>query len=92
MVTAARGSSALTFVRNAMLHALGFLAVFIVSTGTAWAQSGMPHTPAEEKACRDDAHRFCKDVLSDEFQVASCLQEHRNRVSHACRTVLQGHR
>jgi hypothetical protein len=23
--------------------------------------------------------------------VASCLQEHRNRVSHACRTALQGH-
>jgi Cysteine rich repeat len=75
-----------------MLHTLGLFAVLLVGTGTAWAQSGMPHTPAEERACRGDAHRFCKDVLSDEFQVASCLQERRNHVSPACRTVLQGPR
>ena len=85
-----RDASVLTFVRNAMLHTLSLLAVLLVGTGSAWAQSGMPHTPAEERACRGDAHRFCKDVLSDEFQVASCLQEHRNHVSPACRTVLQG--
>jgi hypothetical protein len=75
-----------------MLHTLGFLAVLLVGTGTAWAQGGMQHTPAEERACRGDAHRFCKDVLSDEFQVASCLQEHRGRVSPACRTVLESHK
>ena len=74
-----------------MLHALGLFAVLLVGTGTAWAQSGMPHTPAEERACRGDAHRFCKDVLSDEFQVASCLQEHRDRVSRACRAVMDSH-
>jgi hypothetical protein len=61
------------------------------SLGVARAQSGPPHTAAEERACRGDAHRFCKDVLSDEFQVASCLQEHRQHVSHACRTVLEHH-
>jgi len=57
-----------------MLHTFSFIAVLVVSTGTAWAQSGIPHTPAEEKACRDDAHRFCKNVLSDEFQVASACK------------------
>jgi hypothetical protein len=75
-----------------MLHTLGFLAVLLVGTSTAWAQSGIPHTPAEERACRGDAHRFCKDVLSDEFQVASCLQENRGRVSQACRTAMQSHK
>jgi hypothetical protein len=74
-----------------MLHALCFLTALLLGTGAAFAQNTLPHTPAEERACRDDAHRFCKDVLSDEFQVASCLQEHRNRVSHACRSALQGH-
>ncbi len=74
-----------------MLHVLSLLAILLVEAGPAFAQSTLPHTAAEEKACRGDAHRFCKDVLSDEFQVASCLQEHRNRVSHACRTALQGH-
>jgi Cysteine rich repeat len=74
-----------------MLHALCFLTALLLGTGAAFAQNTLPHTPAEERACRDDAHRFCKDVLSDEFQVASCVQEHRNRVSHACRSALQGH-
>jgi len=59
-----RGASALTFVRNAMLHVLSLLAVLLVGTGSAWAQSGIPHTPAEEKACRDDAHRFCAKTSS----------------------------
>ena len=74
-----------------MLHTLSLLAVSASSVpGRPGLKVTMPHTPAEERACRGDAHRFCKDVLSDEFQVASCLQEHRNHVSHACRTVLQG--
>jgi Cysteine rich repeat len=77
-------------VRNIMVRILGLLAVLVAGSGTAWAQGGLAHTPAEERACRGDAHRFCKDVLSDEFQVASCLQEHRAHVSSACRTVLQG--
>jgi hypothetical protein len=82
---------ALSFVRNIMLRTLSLVAVLLASSGATWAQGGMQHTPAEERACRGDAHRFCREVLSDEFQVASCLQENRNRVSHACRTVLQGH-
>jgi Cysteine rich repeat len=49
------------------------------------------HTAAEEKACRGDAHRFCKEELADEFRTASCLQEHREKVSRACRDVLEGH-
>ena len=74
-----------------MLHIPSLLAVLLVGAGPAVAQSTLPHTPAEERACRGDAHRLCKDVLSDEFQVASCLQQHRNRVSQACRIALQGH-
>jgi hypothetical protein len=55
------------------------------------AQFGPPHSAAEERACKGDAHRFCKEDLSDEFRVASCLQEHRDRISQACRAVLDGH-
>jgi hypothetical protein len=67
------------------------LAIFLIGSGAAWAQSGPPHSAAEERACRGDAHRLCKDVLNDEFQVASCLQEHRDHVSRACRAVMDGH-
>jgi len=70
------------------------IAMLAVSSSFARAdnvpQFGPAHTTAEERACKGDAHRFCKEVLSDEFQVASCLQEHRDKVSHACRAVLEG--
>jgi len=71
------------------------IAVLAVTSGFARAENtpqlGAPHSAAEERACKGDAHRFCKEVLSDEFQVASCLQEHRDKISHACRAVLDGH-
>ncbi len=53
-------------------------------------QFGPTHSANEERACKGDAHRFCKDALPDEFRVASCLQEHREKISHACRAVLDG--
>jgi len=74
-----------------------FLLIAVLAASSSFAradntpQLGPPHTAAEERACRGDAHRFCKEVLSDEFQVASCLQEHRDKVSQACRAVLDGH-
>jgi hypothetical protein len=75
-----------------MVRTLSIVVVLLAGSGAASAQSGLAHTPAEEKACRGDAHRLCKDVISDEFQVASCLQENRHRVSHGCRTVLESHK
>jgi hypothetical protein len=66
------------------------LVFVLIGSGAAWAQSP-PHSAAEERACRGDAQRLCKDVLNDQFQVASCLQEHRDRVSRACRAVMESH-
>jgi hypothetical protein len=78
-------------MENIMVRTLCLFIVLLAGSGAAWAQSGPPHSAAEERACRGDAHRLCKEVLSDEFQVASCLQEHRERVSRACRAVLEQH-
>jgi hypothetical protein len=75
-----------------MVRILSIIAVLFAGSTVASAQGGLGHTPAEESACRGDAHRLCKNVLSDEFQVASCLQENRGRVSHGCRTVLESHK
>ena len=71
-----------------MYHGSRTLIVIAATSGAAWAQT---HTAAEERACRGDAHRLCKEVLHDEFQVASCLQEHRDHVSRACRAVMESH-
>lgn len=69
------------------------LLVAIVAASTTLAraenmQMGSPHNAAEERACNGDAHRFCRDAIPDEFRIASCLQEHRGQISHACRAVL----
>jgi hypothetical protein len=73
-----------------MVRNLSLVIVLVAGLGSAWAQANqIPHSPAEEKACRGDAHRFCKDDLSDEFRTASCLQDHHDRLSHACRAVME---
>jgi hypothetical protein len=59
----------------------------------AWAQNNQmhPQNAAEDRACRGDAHRFCREDIPDEFRVASCLQTHREQISRACRSVLETH-
>jgi hypothetical protein len=80
------GNVGCTMVRSA------FFALTVISMpGAAWAQNQIPHSPAEERACREDAHRFCRDELDDQFKIASCLQMHQARLSRACRSVLEGH-
>jgi hypothetical protein len=64
---------------------------FVASVALAQGQF-RPHSTAEERACRGDARRFCKDEIPDQFRVASCLQMHRGNLSRACRSVLQNHR
>jgi len=71
------------------------LIAFVIASAPAWAENaqngGMPHNQAEERACNGDARRFCKEALGDDFRVGSCLQDHKDRLSHACRAVLEGH-
>ena len=71
-----------------------YIAIMLFATsGAGWAQPGqIPHTPAEERACRGDANRFCKDAASDEFRVAGCLHEHHDQLSRPCRAVLDNGR
>ncbi len=66
------------------------LAVLAISTVAHAQDAPSGHTVAEERACRGDAHRLCKDDLADEFRTASCLQEHRDRLSRGCRAVIEG--
>jgi len=80
---------ALLFMKETiMVRSLCLFIILVAGSGAAAAQT---HTAAEERACRGDAHRLCKEVLADEFQVASCLQSHREHLSRACRAVLESH-
>jgi hypothetical protein len=66
------------------------LAVFLASSA-ALAQTYPQENTPEDRACRGDARRFCKDDIPDQFKVGSCLQEHRDRLSRTCKTMLESH-
>ena len=77
-----------------MLRSICMVIALTAACGGAWAQDNnqfRPQQSAEDRACRGDAHRFCKDDIPDQFRVASCLQEHRDHISRACRTALEAH-
>jgi Cysteine rich repeat len=46
---------------------------------------------AEEKLCRNDVARLCRQAAGDDMVVLSCLKDHRDRLSHGCRSVLVTH-
>jgi hypothetical protein len=45
-------------------------------------------TPEEQKACRPDVVRMCKDATPDTSRVLACLQANQARLSAPCRAVL----
>jgi hypothetical protein len=66
------------------------LAVFLASSA-ALAQTSPYENSPEDRACRGDARRFCKDDIPDQFKIGSCLQAHRDRLSRTCKTMLESH-
>jgi hypothetical protein len=66
------------------------LAVFLASSA-AMAQTYPEQNTPEDRACRSDARRLCKDDIPDQFKVGSCLQANKERLSRTCKTMLEGH-
>jgi hypothetical protein len=48
-------------------------------------------TPEEQAACRPNVRRFCRAIPAESgpFVFLACLNEHREKLSHACLEVLQ---
>jgi hypothetical protein len=83
-----------------------FLALaLLLTSGIAWSQQGprqanpqsepttdpFKGTPEEQAACRHDSTTLCRDAIPDTFRVLACLQQNRQRISKACREVLESH-
>jgi hypothetical protein len=68
---------------------LAFL-VLLAETSLSFAQGHMG-TPQEQKACRRDAQRFCRQQLNNDFAVQQCLQQNRTRLSKGCQKVFASH-
>ncbi len=61
---------------------------------SAYAQVAQNGTPEENAACRRDTRRLCRHIKAGAGNDAflRCLQEHRAKLSSACRQVLESHR
>ncbi|MGZ5811981.1 MAG: cysteine rich repeat-containing protein [Xanthobacteraceae bacterium] len=69
------------------------IAVLLIAGSTAAFAQGMPGTPQEQSACRPDTRRFCISIKPDAgpFAYLACLQQHREKLTKACKAVLESH-
>jgi hypothetical protein len=81
--------------RNIMIRSIAIATLLLAST-TAYAQDvSSQHRggPAEQKACKNDAAKYCRAVLSaGDEPVYQCLREERARLSAACRKVIDSNK
>jgi hypothetical protein len=81
-----------------MARSLFLLAILMASTATPIQaqQQSFPlppfltprGTPEDQRACRPDAVRLCKEVMDNDDQVLRCFQARRQQLSPACEAVL----
>jgi hypothetical protein len=82
-----------------MARSIFLLAIVLASTATpslAQQQPSFPlppfltprGTPEDQRACRPDAQRLCKDLVGDDDAVLRCFQANRPKLSPACAAVL----
>jgi hypothetical protein len=46
-------------------------------------------TPEDERACRNDAVKFCRELLGNDMAVLQCFQQRRRELSPPCEGVLR---
>ena len=66
------------------------ITLLLAASSAAFAQGNMG-TPQEQSACRPDTRRFCVHVKPDQgpFAYLACLQQNRQKLTQACRQVLE---
>jgi hypothetical protein len=69
------------------------IVVAFVLLSPVWPAFSQGHmgTPEEQRACRADAQRFCRQQLSDDLAVSQCLQQHKAQLSKPCKKVFESH-
>jgi hypothetical protein len=46
-------------------------------------------TPDDQRACRSDAVKLCREVIDNDMAVLSCFQQNRSKLTRACAAVLR---
>lgn len=65
---------------------VAIVAALLALSSTAALSSG---TEEEQAACRPDVRKLCKTAGADEMVVLFCLKENREKLTRACRKVLE---
>jgi len=81
-----------------MVRCISLVVALLLVANVALAQSrARPNAASEGDACKVDSHRYCqhvfpaqRDLPPDPFEMLSCLQEHRAKLSKACNEMLKG--
>jgi hypothetical protein len=76
-----------------MMISKALFAAILVAVSTAALAQDMPGTPEEKAACRPDTRKFCIHIKPADgtFAYLGCLQANRQKLSRACRQVLESH-
>ena len=73
-----------------MLQKFLILTVLVVMLPATGFAQGMSQRERGDRACRGDVQRHCRPVMNQgDSVVLQCLQRNQNRISKACRRVLQ---
>jgi hypothetical protein len=72
-----------------MLRSVSLILAVFLASSAAVAQTYSQENTAEDRACRSDARRFCKDDIPDQFKVGSCLQMNKEKLTRACKAMLE---
>src|SRR5262245_49970872 len=68
-----------------MRNNAAFMALFLTLVPAA----ATAETQEEQQACMNDAFNVCGDAIPDRDRVAACLARNIDKISAACRTVMQ---
>jgi hypothetical protein len=62
----------------------------VAGLGLALPAAAQQPTINPEQACRDDAFKFCNDLIPDRNKVGACLRKAGRKLSKDCHTVVFG--
>jgi hypothetical protein len=64
--------------------------------GVAQAQDAPPPEGGKgggaREACKPDAEKFCSDVKPGGGRIISCMRQHQDELSQACKDAIHGHK
>lgn len=66
------------------------MAFLLATAGAGFAQGSFMTREEQEKACKPDVTKYCRNVIEQgDMVILQCLQVNRSRLTRSCRRVLE---